>query len=150
MSSLFPAQCLAHNRCLINKHERRKKGKTMRKGRMEWKGRNLVDIFCLPFQSYSPPCSEPRRLTYVNCLEGLLVLWLLVGFGQGGPLADGRERADIYSLGFPLQITAARCTPNQPDPRPFPLCSSDWGKALSPPPIPFRPWGGNVSCFYET
>lgn len=129
MSSQFLIQCLAHHRCSINKYEIRKKGKRKMGGLTGKGGIRWVSSICLS-RSTLQPALNPKRLTYLNCLDGLLSLWLLTGFDQKDTLADQRQALDIYFLGYgSMQPTVPF---NQPDPRPFPHSSSDWRKH-SPP-----------------
>lgn len=57
---------------------------------------------CLSPQIHSPPLFCPRKLGFVDYLNGLAAIRLLVGFGREGALAgDWREEGDggqgIYS-----------------------------------------------------
>lgn len=120
MSSQFLIQCLAHNKCSINKCERRKR----KKGRMKWKGRICWVSSVCPSRSTLQPALNPKRLTYMNCLGGLLILWFLVGFGQMDTLADQRSRNGYLFPEIPPCGSLQPSVPlTQPGPRPLPHSS---------------------------
>lgn len=114
----------------------REEEKKKRKNEMERENMQGVFSVC-PSRSPLQPALNPERLTYMNCLGGLLILWL--DLAKWTPLVDQRLRNGYLLPEIPPCGSLQPSVPlNQTGPRPLPHSSSDWRKQS--PPLPSRSW----------